>query len=799
MKKIVLSIIISNIFLGCLYSQSIKVLDISNYQPINDVVIIVNGKIVGTTNIKGLINLNVNNDDSITLKHISYETKSVVYNEIKDKNIVFLNPVCHHLNEFIVSANKFLYRLDKSSQVINLITDADIKFKNFQTTADAIQNECYGFVQKSQMGGGSPVLRGFEANKILLVVDGIRMNNAIYRGGHLQNIITVDPNALQKIEIVQGPGSLLFGSDALGGTIYLKTYDPQFNDTNKFVSKGEAMSRFSSANTEKTGHIKINIANNKFASLTTFTYSDFDDLRQGAIRNPFYGDWGKRTFYVERINNKDSIIPNTDVNIQKGSAYSQYDFMQKFLYKANEKLKILANIQYSNSSNVPRYDRLTQVQNNLPRFAEWYYGPQKRLLTYVKFSYYKPTKIYDQINIITAYQNIEESRHDRKFNNLWLNHRIEKLDIYSLNTDFFKKISKSYLAYGFDVYHEIVNSNANKENIETGEKQPLDTRYPDGGNKMDRFSMYVSNQIEVNSKVNIQAGLRFNFSSLESKFNDTTFYKFPFNKITQRNNAFTGNIGLVYYPLSTIKLNINYSSGYRTPNLDDLSKIFETKPGKVIMPNENLKPEYTHTFDLGLTLGTTSNYLFGTNAFYTLYNNAITVAPGKFNGQDSIIYEGQLSQVLQNVNKQEAYIYGFNAFTILKFNGFFAMNGSLTYTYGRIKTDTIDYPLDHIPPVYGKVSLIYLTKKLKSEFFVLFNGWKKKKDYNMFGEDNFDYATQYGMPAWYTINIILFYQLNRYIQFNIGMENILDANYRTFSSNISAPGRNFKAGLRITW
>lgn len=800
MNKNYLNIILFMCALNISLAQKITVKDNNNLQPIEGVQVYTNDdKYIGSTNAKGEINI-FESAEKYSFSHVSYQKKTITRQEIEKNNfVIFLTPQIHLLNEYTVSSNRFELKHSLITQSIKTLDKTEINNLNPQTTADLLQNSSVAFVQKSQMGGGSPIIRGFEANKILLVVDGIRMNNAIYRGGHLQNIITVDPNSLQRVEILEGPGSLLYGSDALGGTIYMETINPSFNDSNKLYSKGNVLFKTATANFEKTAHTDVILANNRIASVTSVTFSDFDDLRQGANRNPFYGDWGKRLFYVERINNTDSIIKNQDPNIQVGSAYWQYDLLQKIKYKATENNILTGCIQFSNSSNVPRYDRLTLTQNGIPRFAEWYYGPQKRLLTYVKWENSNANLLFDKFTLTPSYQNIEESRHDRKFNNVKKNHRIETLNIYSLNADFFKQIKQHNVIYGLEYNHEQVDSKANKENIVTGETEPLDTRYPDGGSTMNRFSAFFKHSVSFNNKFWFNEGIRYNVSSLNSKFIDTTFYHFIFDEITQKNNAFTFNVGLGTLITKYLSTTINYSKGYRTPNVDDLSKIFESVPGTVTMPNEKLKPEYTHTFAFGLKYNNEQKLNWSINVFYTLYRNIITLEPGTFNGMDSVMYNGQLSKVLMNVNKDEAYLYGAYAQLIIPLNLKLYFIGTATYTYGRIKTDTTDYPLDHIPPVYGKLGFKYKDYRFSSEINMLFNGWKFKKDYNLIGEDNFTYATEYGMPAWITFNIYTQYQINKFVQLHADIENILDQNYRVFSSNISAPGRSFKFGIRILW
>ncbi|MCC7030586.1 MAG: TonB-dependent receptor plug domain-containing protein, partial [Chitinophagaceae bacterium] len=187
-----------------------------------------------------------------------------------------------NLNGVVISANKFSEKRKNVVQQIDVISANEIRQMNAQNSADVLSNTGKVFVQKSQQGGGSPVIRGFEASRIQLNIDGIRYNNAIFRAGHLQNIISIDNNALQQIEVLNGPASTIHGSDALGGVILLKTKDPKFARTKDFeVTGANAMVRYSSANQEKTAGAGITFGNNRFASLTQLTFSQFEDLVQG--------------------------------------------------------------------------------------------------------------------------------------------------------------------------------------------------------------------------------------------------------------------------------------------------------------------------------------------------------------------------------------------------------------------------------------------------------------------------------------------------------------------------------------
>ncbi|MBC8155575.1 MAG: TonB-dependent receptor, partial [Bacteroidetes bacterium] len=149
-------------------------------------------------------------------------------------------------------------------------------------------------------------------------------------------------------------------------------------------------------------------------------------------------------------------------------------------------------------------------------------------------------------------------------------------------------------------------------------------------------------------------------------------------------------------------------------------------------------------------------------------------------------------------NSQRARLYGFNAQLSADPTPWLTLFGTVTYTRGRVQTDTTAFPLDHIPPLYGKGGIRLTVKKFRAEANVLFNGWKRLSDYNPLGEDNLVYATPGGMPAWQTINLRASYQVNKYVQVQASLENVLDRNYRVFASGISAPGRNLGLTLRGT-
>ena len=723
-------------------------------------------------------------------------TSTTLPDTLKDDSFLKDN---HSLEEVVVSANRFEQQRKDIPQQTEVVHASTLAFDNLQTSADAMQNTGNVFVQKSQLGGGSPVIRGFETNKVLLVVDGVRMNNAIYRAGHLQNVITLDNACMDRIEIIYGPGSVMYGSDALGGVMHFFTKNPSFSHDGSTAIHGSAFVRYATAAKEKSGHVDLSIGGGKLASLTSVTYSDFDDLQQGAQRRDKYPDFGKRTFYVERQGSEDVSIPNPDPDVQIGSGYSQYDILQKFVYRPGENVTHSLNLQFSNSSDVPRYDRLTQGTAQSPTYAEWYYGPQRRMFASYRMKLHSGDGLFGNGGVTLAYQDIEESRHDRRFNSQNLNHRTEELDILTLNADFAMQQGKSSWSYGLEGTHNKVNSTAIRDQIVDGTQVPLDTRYPDGGSTTGSAALYVSNSYAINARFRLQGGLRAAYHTLNSKFEDKSFFPFPYDEVSQNNFVATGSLGSVLNLDSGFRLNFIASTGFRAPSIDDMSKVFESVPGNVIVPNPDLGPEHTYNVDLGLSKTFNKRHEIGVEGYYTWYRNAITVAPGTFNGQSQVIYNDSLSDVVTNVNARKAYIYGLNAYVSVVLTDALSLYSTINYTYGRIQADSADTPLDHIPPLFGKTSLRFSADKLKAELYAMYNGWKNLEDYNLLGEDNIAYATPEGMPSWMTINLKGSYKISDMLTIQAGIENIADTNYRVFASNISAPGRNVFVTVRAQW
>jgi len=781
------------------FAQKLQVKDLEILKPIEDIAVFNESKQTsGLTDKNGMVNLDVFDvNERIFFQHPSYKSASYTKQEIQQMNfVVYMESEVYKIDEFVISA----YRWEQNSKEIpNKITRIDKKeivFNNPQTTADLLSQTNEVFVQKSQLGGGSPMIRGFATNSVLLVVDGVRMNNAIYREGNLQNVISLDANAIESSEVIFGPGSVTYGSDALGGVMDFHTLKAKLSTETKMQVSGNAMTLYSSANNEKTGHVDFNIGTSKWGFLSSITYTDYGNLRMGSRNHSEY----QRPEYVERINGTDSVIQNSNPNLQVPTGYNQINLMQKIRFRPSKNLDMNYAFHYSKLSDVPRYDRLIQYSDGALKYGEWYYGPQIWIMHALNVNYRKTNTFFDDAKLTLAFQDYEESRHDRKFGKESLRQRTEKVKAYSLNLDFDKNLNRdNELYYGLEAVYNSVNSTAHSKNIVTGELSPESTRYPDGINDYTTLAAYTGYKENFNEKWTAITGIRFNYTRIYSTLNDTTFFNFPYNKISVNNSALNGSFGLVYRPEKSWQINLNLSTGFHAPNIDDIAKVFDSEPGSVVVPNENLKPEYVYNADLGLKKEFGRIAAFSITGFYTYLTNAMVRRDFTFNGQDSILYDGEMSKVLAIVNADKAYIYGLNASAEVQLPYQLYLESVINYTYGE---DQDGISLRHVAPLFGSTRLNFEQKILRLSLYADYNGEIGYENMAPSEQGKIHiYATDKNgnpySPSWWTLNVKGSYQFKNWGTLNFGIENILDVRYRPYSSGIVAPGRNFIVGLRV--
>lgn len=701
------------------------------------------------------------------------------------------------LDAAVVSATKWRQSSETQPKHIRMVKPDDVTFFNPQTTADLLELAGGVAVQKSQLGGGSPMIRGMATNRLLYSVDGVRMNTAIFRSGNLQNVISLDPFALERTEVLFGPGSVIYGSDAMGGVMSFTTKNPQFAaDSQRVKLTGSGMARYASASGEMSGHFDVSVGGRKWASLTSVSSYNYGDLRQGR----FGPDEYLKPWLVQHQSSGDVAISNPDPLVQSPSGYSQINVMQKLGFRPTQQWDLQAALHYSTTTDYARYDRQTRLKSGLPQFAEWKYGPQVWMLSQLTAKHSGRTAIYDEMAIRLALQRFEESRIDRKFGKPLRTTTEEGVNAYSADVDFTKLIAQRHaLCYGVEYVRNDVASTGTETDINSQESGPALSRYPQSA--WESYGAYAEMNFALHRTLNLEAGLRYNHYRLVADFTQQGLELGFAPKQTINKGSLSGSVGVSYRPGHNWLLTLSATRGFRSPNVDDLGKLYESVEGCVVVPNPGLKPEYANSLEVGVAKSVARWLKFDLTGYYTYLQNAFVRRPFTLAGQTTMQYKGEEAQVLAIQNAASAYVAGFELSVKGLLPAGLGYHADLVYQHGEEELDDgTRSTLRHAVPFYGRVGITYRYAKLRMELYTSFQAkrtWENMPDsertkteiYALDADGNLYY------PGWCTLGLKASYELLHGLTINAGLENLTDRRYRTYSSGISAPGLNFIASV----
>ncbi|WP_238752197.1 TonB-dependent receptor plug domain-containing protein [Neolewinella maritima] len=692
---------------------------------------------------------------------------------------------------------------------IELVRNAERRRVQSLTTADALASLSGVYVQKSQLGGGSPVLRGFEANRVLLVVDGVRMNNAIYRSGHLQNAITVDPNALDRIEVIYGAGALAYGSDAIGGVVHFRTRRPDYRPDGG--SAGYLQTNYSTAAHAANLAGGLDYGSTRWAATTQYALTRFGDLRAGGYRPDSYGDFGLRTEYVRG----DEVVTNSNPQRQLGSGYAQYNLLQKVRYRVGKQLELTANLQFSTTGNVPRYDALIERRNGQLRWARWDYGPQTRALASLRLDDRRGTGLYDVASYLLSYQYVEEDRIQRRLGSSILEESLVDVGSWNLQIDYAKGLQPGTdLRYGFDLRTERVDATASPPT------EP--TRYPSQGSGLAGGGAYLELSHSLGTYWQLRGGLRYSYQRLTATFDADDPVAWPADYLTgivNPSSAVTGAVGL-QYRRDEHGLRVLLAQGFRAPNVDDFAK-FREQSGRIQIPNPDLRAERSNTLELGYTR-TAGPLRLVLTAYGTLLQDAIIRRAGTLpDGRTAFVSRGDTLFVDTNVNAERAWVYGVDAVATWNIAPTWELRGEAHWLRGRRWQATPDgreltLPQDHIPPAYGRLGVHYASGRWSGEVRLAAQLRKQFEDYAV-NEITGTASTGYtfdrtgsadnpeltpfgtGSPAWWTVSLYGTYTLSDRWSVQLKGENLTDRFYWPYAGGIGAAGIDVGAGVTWRW
>jgi hemoglobin/transferrin/lactoferrin receptor protein len=612
-----------------------------------------------------------------------------------------------------------------------------------QTPMDALHGEIGTFVQQTTPGQGVVIVRGLKGSEVLHLVDGFRLNNAIFRNAPNQYIALVDGQSLDRIEVVRGPSSTLYGGDAMGGVVQMLTPELTF-DGDDWRWGGRLRAIAASADDSLIGRAEVKGGREGMGVSLGVTSQEVNDVRSGDGRTrPFTG-------FTQR-----SADFKWQATIAPGHA-------------------LMLSLQSSEQPRTPRHDALVPgFGQSTPENAVFFFEPQQRRFAQMRWRIDRPNRMFDTAELRFGRQRVVDDRRLRDTGSSNLDRERNRDTTTGVSGQFGKDIGDGHhLSYGFEHYRDEVASSKTRVDVDTGALSVRVPRFPDGS-RMHGWAVYVGDDWRK-GRFDLNYGARYSRFDISIPAIGTT----PGVSLTP--DDLTGNVGLAFELSDDVRLVANLGRGFRAPNIFDLG-VFGPRPGnRFSAPNPNLKPEYVNSIDAGLKFGgeTFSGELI---AFRSSYRDKITsVLTGNLvNGAVEV----------QNRNVTRLDLRGIEAGARYRIEASdMELYATATWTRGDEDTGNGTMPADRIPPLFGKVGARWqLREKLGFEAYGLYAGGQKR----LSARDLVDpRINPDGTAGWATLNARIAWRASERFDLALRAENLGDRHYREHGSGLDEPGRN---------
>lgn len=712
---------------------------------------------------------------TIVIGHIGYEPITLTQVDVESGRTTNLSPIWLNAtvltgSDYVISATRGrVYRFD-TSRAVNRVNPMSIRQRESKTSAEALREEPGVFVQKTHHGGGSAIIRGLSSNQILLLVDGVRLNNSTYRLGNHQYLTTVDNQIVDRLEVLRGPGSVLYGSDALGGTVQLLTSTPEYSQIGKVATGISLMGRMATADDERTIHARATVSGKNFAFLIAGSDKKFGDLKRG-----------ENSSHPE-------LEHSTDGAVQKPTAYDGMDTFVKGVYQPHLNHRLTACLQTSSQGDVPRYDKYENDDYHL-----WLYRPQRRALLYLTYEMFQSAGFFNSLQTTVSWHQQKEGRLTQKNPDSRITAENDEVETLGWTLQSQHPWRRHRVTWGIEVYTDdvtserIVSQPTDDFPIYTNPEYDVRGRYPDGSTYIST-GLFLQDEIELNSVWLINLGSR--YSWFETEFNIVEDPQI--GRVKTDFQSLTGSLGITYKYCQNLRLLANIGQAFRAPNLSDLTKLGESKGSIYEVPNPNLEPEKMISIDGGFRWENPAVSL-ETMIYYSPISNLLASVETTYQGSPTISINDEEFTVKMKDNVGKAYLTGFEIAATVDIFPTLAGYGNLTYTYGQ--NTTLDEPIGGVPPLFGTAGLRWETEKLMVNSFTRL---AVKQD--RLSADDLDdpRIPPGGTPGWWTLNCRTETVINDWLTLQLSLENIFDLNYREHGSGVNGPGRNFIVSLQTT-
>lgn len=676
-----------------------------------------------------------------------------------------------------ITGTRTLRRLLDSSSSITVIDSQQIERQLIQNIQDLVRYEPGVSVGRNanRFGNQDFNIRGIDGNRILLQVDGVRIpDNFTGRGRDYFNLETV-----KRVEIIKGPASALYGSDAIGGVVSFITKDPQdYLDTfgNSFYSSGQVSYNTADESFSVTGVIAGEDKEGKLQFSTVATYSGGSELKtsSGVQVNP------------QEINDY-SLTSKLVYNFNENS---QLKLTGEFLYGTAD-TTLLSEIGVTpfnvRPPNVVFFDRQNVNATDT----------RSRNLLSLDYNYTQETGWLQSLNAKFYYQNaeIKEEKISQGIQQTFgrgrpvfapvIRDEVNKFDQdiiggeLQLQSDFMTGNASHRLVYGLDI--SSTSTSRPRDNTLTfrdgriskfviGEEFPNKT-FPDTDTL--RLGLYLQDEIEI-GQFSIIPGIRWDYFSLNAN-EDDDFRRINVDnfKVEDRNDsALSPKIGIVYKPTAELALYGQYARGFRSPPYDDSNIGFTNFAfGYAVLPNANLEPETSNSFEIGIR-GNYPSIDFSLAGFYNDYQNFIDTVTLGTRATDGF-------SLFQSQNIDSAQIYGIEAKAEYFFNATredgVSLLASLAWAEGNNDSGNGSVPLNSVNPFELVFGVRYKAPEDKWGTDLVSTFVAGKSESRIDGDDLF------APSSYFLLDLLSYYNFSKNASLNVGLFNLFNAQYYVWS------------------
>ena len=706
----------------------------------------------------------------------------------------------HVLDEITVTATRQARDAFETPRAVSVATGEEILRQNPVTAVDILREEAGVQSQKTTYGQGSPIIRGLTGYHTLLLIDGVRLNNSTFRSGPNQYMATVDPTQIERIEIVRGPGSALYGSSAMGGVINTITRTPETLPGRFFINP-RLFTRFSSADSGKTVRLGFSGGYDKLSFIAGGAYKDVGDIQPGSGYDIQLDN--KKFLLTDESNPK---IPEGAWLVDKESptGWKESDGDLKINYKISDTQNVKVAYQMVRQKDVPRYDKLATGE-----YKTYFFDPQNRDLVYANFTASKVSPLIDAMQMSLSYHRQEEGRRRQKAGSSSLKETNDVVDTVGLSLQLGSILGKRQkLTYGGEFYHDTVASEGTSTNTETGEvKTSSWGRFPDGSKFWD-MNAYIQDEVSVLENLEVTLAGRYTRFNTQA---DLGMRDPAFGEFQSSGNALTGSLGLVYGITENLNFVSNVGQAFRAPSLNDTTAVEVTNEG-IDAPSPDLGSERSVGIDVGFKTKF-RNFSSSITYYYTMINGLVTRVPVEeaYQGREmpqlykDLVAAHQDTDVFVKDNIKEANIQGveLDLFANVPYIPGVSAHGNLTYTRGH-DVDS-DQPIRREQPLNGLLGLQW--NDTGGRFWAeLYGRFADRQDRLSSGDrrdpripglirGSDEYDSQAGTPGWATLNLRTGVNIGNWPRLTIGVENITNKRYREHGSGVDGSGINFVAGV----